>query len=103
MRGRTGHNIRLHVRLPPSYQGIDAWKTLQLNIALVPKLRGSLMGFAYILSCYPWCLYNQALANVRSIGAGIKCLYCSSHNAILPYLLCVTIAMAKSLYFSWMA
>ena len=23
-------------------------------------------------------LYNQALADVRSTGAGIKCLYCSS-------------------------
>ena len=28
-------------------------------------------------SCYPWvCLHNQALADVRSTGAGIKCLYC---------------------------
>ena len=24
------------------------------------------------------CLYNQALADVRSTGAGIECLYCSS-------------------------
>ena len=24
------------------------------------------------------CLYNQALADVRSTGAGIKCLYCSN-------------------------
>ena len=23
------------------------------------------------------CLYNQVLADVRSTGAGIKCLYCS--------------------------
>ena len=29
------------------------------------------------LTCYPWpvCLYDQALANVRLTGAGVKC-YC---------------------------
>ena len=39
--------------------------TSKLNVALVRKLRGSLM-----------CLYNQALADVRSTGGGITCLYC---------------------------
>ena len=29
-----------------------------------------------ILTCYPWMFYNQALADVRLTGAGIKWLYC---------------------------
>ena len=28
------------------------------------------------------CVYNQALADVRSTGAGIKCLYCKGHSTI---------------------
>ena len=40
---------------------------------------------SYMGQCEAWhvfwhvihgCLYNQALADIRSIGAGIKCLYC---------------------------
>ena len=36
-----------------------------------------------VLGLFSWhvingCLYNQALADVRSTGAGIKCLYCMS-------------------------
>ena len=30
----------------------------------------------HFLTCYPSVLYNQALADVRSTGAGTKCLYC---------------------------
>ena len=32
-----------------------------------------------------WCLYNLALADVRSTGAGIKCVYCtfSLHSLLL--------------------
>ena len=26
------------------------------------------------------CLYNQAMADIRSTGAGIKCLYCTSYK-----------------------
>ena len=49
--------------------------TSQLNAALIRKLRGSLICMAYVLTCHPWCLYNQALADVRSTGAWIECLY----------------------------
>ena len=39
---------------------------------------------SYLGNCFAWfifyvtyrCLYNQALADVRSTGAGIKCLHC---------------------------
>ena len=37
------------------------------------------MGHHYIWPIFyvsHWCFYNQALADVRSTGAGIKCLYC---------------------------
>ena len=33
---------------------------------------------------YPLCLYNQAPADVRLTGAGIKCLYCSSTRVKNP-------------------
>ena len=65
MHCQCGHNARPHARLPHKLMGMDAWMTSKLNVALVRKLRGSLM-----------CLHNQALADVRSTGAGITCLYC---------------------------
>ena len=46
----------------------------QLNEALFRKIRGSLRFSWHIIL---GCLYNQALADVRSTGAGIQCLYCS--------------------------
>ena len=86
MRGQPEHNTRPHVRLPPSFLGMNAWMTSQLNVALIHKLRGSSICLAYFLTCYPWMLYNQALVDVRSTGAGIKCLYCiactPAHNTI---------------------
>ena len=58
---------------------MDEWMTSQLNVALICKLSGSLdnsnvIGFLF---GFPGCLCNQTLADVRSTGAGIKCLYCS--------------------------
>ena len=32
--------------------------------------------FSFFGHVSDWCFYNQALADVRSTGAGIKCLYC---------------------------
>ena len=49
MRGQSGHNTRLDTRLPPSFLGMDAWMTSQLNVALARKLRGSLMFLACIV------------------------------------------------------
>ena len=36
--------------LPPSYVGMDAWMTSQLNVALIHKLHGSLMCLALFLT-----------------------------------------------------
>ena len=79
MRGQPGHNTQPHARAQPSFQGIDAWITSELNEALVCKLRVSLMSLSDIFDIPSvGVLYNQALADVRSTGAGIKCLYCTS-------------------------
>ena len=56
--------------------------TLEMNVALIHKLRGSLM----CLTCF-WhviyrCLYNQALADVRSTGAGIKYIFCITLHVV---------------------
>ena len=50
--------------------------TSQLILALIRKLRVSSMYLAYFLTCYTRCLYNQALPDVRSTGAGINYLFC---------------------------
>ena len=76
MRGQPGHNTRLHARLPPSFQGMERWIASQLNVALSRKLRGSLMCLAHFWHAIHGCLYIQAQLDVRSIGAGIKCLHC---------------------------
>ena len=62
MRGQPGNNARPHVRSPPSFLGMDAWMTSQLNVALIRKIRGSLMCLDYFLTLSN----NQALADVRS-------------------------------------
>ena len=49
--------------------------TSQMKVALIRKVRGSLLGL-FFLTCYPLEFNNQALADVRSTGSGIKCLYC---------------------------
>ena len=47
MRGQPGHNIRPHPRLPHSFLGLDARMTLQLRVALIFMLSGSLVCWAY--------------------------------------------------------
>ena len=73
----SGHNTRPHTRLPQRFLGMDALVTSQLNVGLICKLRGSLMCLAYFLTCYPWVFVQPGTADVRSTGAGIKCLYCT--------------------------
>ena len=48
MRGQLGHDKRPHVRSSSSFLGMDAWMTLQLNAALIRKLRRSLVCLTYI-------------------------------------------------------
>ena len=52
--------------------------TSQLKVALMRKLRGSLICRLTFLTC----LYNQALADVRPNGAGTKCLYCRGNQGV---------------------
>ena len=75
MRRLPRHNTLLHARLQPSFLGMGAWMTSQMILVLIRKLSGSLrlLAFRHVIHA---CLYNQALADVRSFGAGIKCLYC---------------------------
>ena len=51
---------------------------LQPNVTLICKLRGSLMFLSYFIEIIHGCLYNQAMADIQSTGAVIKCLYCSN-------------------------
>ena len=78
--GRSGIT---HARAPNCYPVFWSWTfmdDLTLNLALISKLRGSLVCSAYFLwHVIHGCLYNQALAGARSTGAGIKYLYCSYH------------------------
>ena len=48
---------------------------LQLHVALIHKLRWSMMSLSFSLHFINGCFHNQALVDVRSTGAGIKCLY----------------------------
>ena len=43
-----------HDRIPHCHPGSWAGMTSQLNVALIRKLRGSLMRLDYFLTCYPW-------------------------------------------------
>ena len=80
MPGQPGRNTRLHSRMLHNFLGMDAWMTSQMKVALIRKVRGSLMCLAYFfLTCYPLEFQNQALADVRSTGSGIKCLYCKRY------------------------
>ena len=85
MSGLPWNSSQPHARWPHSFLGMDACVTSRLNVDLVHKLRVSLVCLAY----YFWhvihgCLYNHALVDVRSTGAGIKCLHCK----VLLWILC---------------
>ena len=69
MRGQVGHKTRPHAQLPSSCMGMDDLTTDSPATWVIDVL-GLLFDIKHR------CLYNQALANVRSTGAGIKCLYC---------------------------
>ena len=77
MRGQVGiFNPRPDARLSP-FPGIKyCMDDLITESTLIRNLCVSLM----CMACFFWhfihgCLYNQALADVRSTGAGIKYLY----------------------------
>ena len=45
-------NIRPHAWLPHSILSMDVWATSQLNVALIRKLRGSLICMSCFLTCH---------------------------------------------------
>ena len=52
--------------------------TSQLNVALIRKLRETLVCLAYCVDMLFMCdPDNRTLQDTRSTGAGIKCLYCT--------------------------
>ena len=69
MRGYTGHYTQPHDRLQPRFLG----KTMQLNVALIRKLRDVLQ--VIFLHAFNEYLYKHALTDVRSTSAELKCLY----------------------------
>ena len=56
---------------------MNAWMNSQQNVALIHKPRGVDVHDIFFGDVIHGCLNNQALADVRSTGAGIKCLYCT--------------------------
>ena len=66
----------IHTPLPPSFLAIGAWMTLRLKVALIHNATWviNVLGLLFWLVTHG-CLFNRALADVRSTGAGIKCLY----------------------------
>ena len=46
------------------------------DVALIRNLRRSLTCVAHFLTCYPGVFVLLTLTDVRSTGAGNKCLYC---------------------------
>ena len=55
MRGQPGHNTRPYARLLSlSFLGMGAWLASPMNVALISKLRESLIFLAYFLTCYPF-------------------------------------------------
>ena len=57
----------------PSFLGMDAWMTSQLNVALIRKLLiVLLLCLAHFLTCYPWVCVQHALADVPLTVAAMQ-------------------------------
>ena len=72
MPGQPGQSTRPHARLPPRFLGMDACMTSQLDVALIRKLRDSMMCLAYCLQCYIHGCRCMGVDN-RSSSTGIRC------------------------------
>ena len=76
MCGQTRHNTRSHARLPHSSMNMDAldnFKT-ECNFESQATWVIDVVGL-FLRHDTDGCLYNQVLADIRSTGAGNKCLY----------------------------
>ena len=74
---QPGHNTRPHAQLSARFLGMDAWMTSQLNVVLISTLLSHWFAWIIVWHVINMLLHNQALADVRSTGAGIKYLYCT--------------------------
>ena len=60
MRGQTGHNTRPHTRLSPSFLGMDALMTSQLNESLIrTQVTWIINVIGLSLTCYPGGFVQQ--------------------------------------------
>ena len=75
MPGLPRHNTRPHASLPQSFLCMDDLKTERSFDSQAMWVIDAL-GFLFWHVVYE-CLYNQALADVRSTGAEIECLNCT--------------------------
>ena len=74
---QPGQNRRPHARLPSIFLGMDAWITLTTEGSFESQATWVFdVLFLYVWHNIHGCFYNQARADVRSSGAGIKCPYC---------------------------
>ena len=81
MHGKPGLNKRPHARLPFSFLDMNALMTSTEH-----SFESQATLVIYVLGLFFWqvihrSMYNQAFADVRSTGAGIKCLFYSSINS----------------------
>ena len=75
MREQPEQNTLPHARFHPTFKGNDAWITLKRSFGLQVTCVIDVLGW-YYWHVIHGRLFNQALAYVRSAGAGINCLYC---------------------------
>ena len=66
---------RRHSQLPHSFLGMDTWLTERSIHSQATWIIDVLGPICYCV--IHGCLYNRSLTDVRSIGTGIKCLYCT--------------------------
>ena len=80
MRGEPGQGTRPHGRLRPTFLGEDAWMTYNWTYFLFASYVGHWCRSYFFGNVIHGCLYNQAMTDIRSTGAGIKCLYCRNYQ-----------------------
>ena len=84
MCGQPSHNTPPHARLQHILLGVDA----SYDLTTERSFDSQATWVIDVLGISIWhvihgFLYNQALADVRSTGAGIKCLYCMTLQKLL--------------------
>ena len=89
MCGQPGHNTQPHVRLPPSFLGMDIWMTLHLKGALIRKLRGSLMclvSLFFDMPCKAVCTTRHWEASGRLVQEVSVCTVHDIENELTDFI-----------------